>query len=341
MSALTPTLGFLAFSADVGAKPEWVQGAGGNTSEKDGEVIWVKASGTLLSEARDRSIFLPLRLGTLRSNFEQGIDDAQSACLDPISSLRPSIESALHAALQHRVVVHTHAVDVIAHAARRDAEAILARKLEGLDWAFVPYARPGLPLARAMRGASAGSPRIYVLANHGLVVGSDDVEGAAALLHTVEQRLAADIPSFPAPAIDRLREVAAGTEWVLPMFDESHALAFSPSRERVCAGALYPDHVVFIGPGPVPTVPIEHLSRFLRASPAPYPALVVSPDFGVLLRKDATKGAHEMARCLALVSLRVDQSAELAYVGAEQEQELLSWDAETYRQALERARSRN
>lgn len=337
----TPTPVFLDFSAEVGSKPEWVQGAGGNTSEKDGKIIWVKASGALLSEARAGATFLPLCLDTLRSNFELGIEDARSARLDPTSSLRPSIESALHAVLPHRVVVHTHAVDVIAHAARRDAQAILARKLDGLDWAFVPYARPGLPLAVAMQKASANLPHIYILANHGVVVGSDNVEGAAALLRAVGQRLASDILSFPSPSIDRLREVAAGTEWVLPMFEESHALAFSPVRERVCAGALYPDHVVFLGPGAVPTVPNEQLPEFLRASPPPYPAMVVSPDLGVLLRKDATKGAHEMARCLALVSLRVDQSAELAYLGVEQERELLSWDAETYRQALERARSRN
>ena len=43
-------------SARLGADPLVIQGAGGNTSVKDGAVMWIKASGTQLADApRQRS----------------------------------------------------------------------------------------------------------------------------------------------------------------------------------------------------------------------------------------------------------------------------------------------
>ncbi|MEZ5478563.1 MAG: hypothetical protein R3E95_14125 [Thiolinea sp.] len=48
-------------SARVGADPLLVQAAGGNTSLKDGEVLWVKASGTWLMHAEERDIMVPVQ----------------------------------------------------------------------------------------------------------------------------------------------------------------------------------------------------------------------------------------------------------------------------------------
>jgi len=213
------------------------------------------------------------------------------------------------------------------------------RALDGLDWVFVPYARPGLPLAQAMRAAARGrSPAVMVIANHGLVVGADDPAGAMVLIEDVDARLRAGAPPPPVAEVDTLRAVTAGTDWSLPLFPETHALAFAPAREAVCAGVLYPDHVVFLGPGPVPVVQLTDAPAFTAAAAPPYPVMAVVRDAGVIMRADATRGAHEMARALALVAGHVALGAELVYLDATQERELLSWDAETYRQALERAR---
>lgn len=334
-----PSPAFLALSARIGANPSWVQGAGGNTSEKHGDTIWVKASGALLSEAEASDMFVPLHLSALRAQIAQGLENAGAVRAAGGPDLRPSIESTLHAASDHRVVVHTHAVRVIAVAARRDAKAVLERALAGLDWVFVPYARPGLPLAQAMLAAADGrSPAVMVIANHGLVVGADDPAGAMALIEAVDARLAAVAPPPAAADTEALIAATAGTDWGLPLFPETHALAFAPALDAVCAGVLYPDHVVFLGPGPVPVLSVADITAFTAAARAPYPVLAVARDVGVIVRADATRGAHEMARALALVADHVAPGADLVYLDAAQERELLSWDAETYRQALERAR---
>jgi rhamnose utilization protein RhaD (predicted bifunctional aldolase and dehydrogenase) len=57
---------------------------------------------------------------------------------------------------------------------------------------------------------------------------------------------------------------------------------------------------------------------------------------GVLLARDATAGARALARCLADVTARLDPAHRLSYLTAADEDALVNWDAEKYRQALDR-----
>src|ERR1019366_1279525 len=53
-----------------------------------------------------------------------------------------SVETAMHAVLPHSVVLHVHSVNTIAWAVRRDGPSELAARLEGIDWAWIPYDSP-------------------------------------------------------------------------------------------------------------------------------------------------------------------------------------------------------
>src|SRR5207247_2570494 len=102
-----------------------------------------------------RDIFVPLDLAKLMEAFARN-DPACETCLEFVrtdlnrSGLRPSIETTVHALMPQAAVVHVHCVNTIAWAIRVDAELRLAEKLQGFNWAFIPYARPGLPLAHAI-----------------------------------------------------------------------------------------------------------------------------------------------------------------------------------------------
>src|SRR4051794_11050527 len=54
-------------SARVGANILLVQGAGGNSSVKRDDVLWVKASGAWLSEAKEKNMFVPVELAGARA----------------------------------------------------------------------------------------------------------------------------------------------------------------------------------------------------------------------------------------------------------------------------------
>ncbi len=320
-----------SLSAKVGSDPALVQGPGGNTSIKIGDTLWIKASGTWLRDARERDIFVPVALTPLRAAIEANAPSAEKAqehviaALNP-SGLRPSIETTVHALLPRRIVVHVHCIETIAACVPLDAEARLAEPLRGFEWAFISYRRPGLPLARAILERLSPSTDVLVLGSHGLAVAADTVAEAEALLGAVCARLARAPRPTPSPDLAALERLAVGTGYRLPAFAETHATALDPvSLDHVRGGNLYPDHVIFLGP----RVGLSDMSGD--------PVLVLCPDVGALIRADANPGAEALARCLADVTARIPAGTALRYLTDAENAELLNWDAEKYRQALNRA----
>lgn len=333
-----------AFAARVGADPLLVQGAGGNVSVKQDGVMWIKASGTWLAHALDRPILVPVDIAGLTAALAADDPAAESgvafvrADLDP-HGLRPSIETAVHGMMPQRVVVHVHCVETIAWAVRRDAATALAGPLDGLAWCFVPYIKPGLSLARAMRAAGAAEASVVVLGNHGLVVAAESVDAAARLLESVVGRLRRPVRAAPPARIDHLLRLAAGTDYRVPDDAACHSVATDPASLTAATGAsFYPDHVIFLGPRAVALADGDTVGEARARARRPSVPLLLVPGAGMLLHKDATSGAEVMARCLADVTARLDD-VPLASLSAADEAALLDWDAEKYRQALDRAAS--
>lgn len=329
-----------ALSARLGADRDLIQGAGGNTSLKhNGRELWVKASGTWLSAAERQPIFVGLDLPEVLRRLAAGeAEPAMPARLDPGSTLRPSIETTLHALLPHRVVVHVHSVNAIAHAVRADGAAMAATRLEGLRWAWVPYAKPGLPLTCAVQAVLQEKPDILLLGNHGLVIGAESPDTAEALLREVERRLAMPARSVPAPDLVALERIASssGGRYRPAQLAEAHRAATDPALARIASrGSLYPDHVVFLGPAPVPVMTAAEAALWLKDGAREKAAsLLLIEGAGAMLRIDMGAGAEEMAACLGLVLPRLDPTAPLVFLSPDQEDELLDWDAEKYRQSL-------
>ncbi len=217
----------LALSARIGADRLLVQAAGGNSSIKTADgVMWIKASGTWLADAEQRAIMVPVDYARMEAALVRG-DPAAARQQDFVvaalaaGDLRPSIETSMHAVIPFRIVVHVHCVATLAYAIRADAPATIAPLLEGLDWRFIPYAKPGVALAEAIRAVPPAP--VYVLANHGLVVASETVDEAASLLADIAARLDAPRRHGFAPNLARLAELTAGTNYVPAMENSLHA----------------------------------------------------------------------------------------------------------------------
>ena len=314
-------------SARVGGDPLLVQAAGGNTSLKDGGVMWIKASGTWLRDASTRDIFVPIDDAALRVALERG-DPSADACLPFVradlnaTGLRPSIETSVHALMPQRIVVHVHCVNTIAWAIRTDAEARLDALLEGESWVWVPYARPGLPLARHIAARLRPGVDVLVLANHGLVVAADTVLEAERLLDRVVSRLECAARPLVAADLDALAARSAGTAYRPAHEAETHGLATDAhALSRGGQDVFYPDHVVFLG--------VRIATDLSHDAP-----VVALPGAGVLVRRDAKPAAEAMARCLADVMRRTPPDVQLVALTDEDIDRLVNWDAEKYRQTL-------
>jgi rhamnose utilization protein RhaD (predicted bifunctional aldolase and dehydrogenase) len=339
---------FLALSRRIGSDILKTQGAGGNTSFKQDGVMWVKASGTWLSEAGVKEIMVPVEVAPLVEALRVGDPRAEKATDFVVGSLnagnlRPSIEASFHAALQSPVVAHYHCVNTLAHAVLEDREARLATRMASvpdLSWATIPYRRPGVPLAREIEKVADTHPDVLVLFNHGIIVCGSTVEEVADRI----ERITAAIEIAPrqdgVPDMDALALLSEGSGFKPAKDPVSHRVALDPvSLRAATAGSLYPDHVIFLG------AKIGILSRESSIADlmydyeqrdTPMPKMVVAPGKGVLLSETLTPGGAVMARCLADVVTRIPDNAAIAYIGADAEYELTHWEAEQYRQALDR-----
>ena len=329
-------------SALLGRDPLRTQAAGGNTSLKRDGVLWVKASGTWLAEAEERQIFLPVSLPPLLDAIHANDERAAKATdfvvagANPLD-LRPSVETSVHAVLPQAAVLHVHCVETVARVARADARVEIAARLDGLDgviWSYVPYVKPGLPLAREIDAVSPPGTNVVLLGNHGLIVAADTVAEAVRLVERVAQALA--VPARPAPEADipGLERLAEGSPYRLPDDPGAHATATDPARLAIAArGTLYPDHVVFLGSGTAVLAEGDTPAAVAEHAALP-PMLLAVPGQGVLIHRDVLRGGDALARALAEVTGRISADAPLRFLTVDEEQELVTWDAEIYRRSL-------
>ncbi len=325
---------FLELSQRVGADPLLVQGPGGNTSIKYGRKMWIKASGTELADALEKNIFVEVDSHRAIAEID-GVGDGtcRAALVDQSSTLRPSIETAFHALLPFRFVVHVHSIATICHAASVEGEKLLSQKLAGLEWTFVPYQRPGIPLTRAIREVM-GTPaaKVYILKNHGLIVCGESVDEADSLLQEVERRL--HLPSRPAEFEISIPPAPDGWSF---RTGNAFLACEKTAKERAGAASYYPDHVVFLGPA-LPVITENRIDHFSKSGAA-FPVVLVE-GVGTLVRDDVRPSAMAMLGCLQNVLCRVPVDWTMTGLNKTEEMSLLNWDAEKYRQALAAANGR-
>jgi len=311
------------FSARIGADPMLIQGAGGNTSLKEDDVMWIKASGTLLAEALEKDIFVSCDLPAMRDSLARGeprADQPQEFALVS-GGLRPSIETSLHAVFPQTVVAHAHCIHTLCHAVQSNPMAAIGQKLVEFNWGIVPYAKPGANLAVQVRAVVEQGCDVVILRNHGVIVAAQTVSEADQLLMSVHQALRLDpVPLQPA----RFDKIPDG--WVAGPEALSHVAMDGALCDLATGGSLYPDHVIFCGVGALAedTLPTAETGR----------PFVLFPGRGSLMREDASAGAWALAQCLGDVLMRMQTGTQLSYLTLEQNGDLLNWDAEKYRLAL-------
>lgn len=328
-------------SAQIGKDPMLIQAAGGNTSLKIGDVMWIKASGTLLGDAQESDIFVPVDLPQMRKALVAGearADMPAQFLLPASSDLRPSIETSLHAVFPQKVVMHAHCIHTLVHAVQMDCLALLEPKLDGLNWALVPYAKPGANLAQLVTKELKPNTDVIILSNHGVIVAGETVAQTIALLYDVHERLSISPRRQSIPELEQLERLALQSEYELPGYLPLHQLALESGCLRMATkGSLYPDHVIFCGIGAHALHGLETLGEALsrlNADGVAPPVFLIVPEQGVVVRKGASSGAHALMRCLADILVRMPENANLRYLTGEQNGELLDWDSEKYRQAL-------
>jgi rhamnose utilization protein RhaD (predicted bifunctional aldolase and dehydrogenase) len=328
-------------SARIGKDLTLIQGGGGNTSIKIKNRMWVKASGKWLSDAEKEDIFVSVDDAAIRKAIDASEDDPVTQYIDKNQTLRPSIETTLHALLPHKVVLHVHSVNAIAWTVRKDGFEQLKTKLQGLNWSWLDYQQPGLPLTNAVAKIIENNPDLLILANHGLVIGADNCKNAEILLYEIEARLSHGLLNIsPKPNIRKLTELSENIPYTPAILDEIHAIATNPNKLKVASrGIFYPDHVVFLGAELCIVRHEQQISSSIESYYKRYntmPVAIYIENMGVLVLNDIKPASEVMLLALSYVLMRLDLSVECNYLKDDQVFQLLNWEAEKYRQKITR-----
>ena len=328
-------LSVIDYCAAIGKDPLLVQGAGGNVSWKEHDTLWVKASGTWLSDASNKDIFIPVDLGHLRLAMLSR-DFKISPQLRGKTSLRPSIETLLHALMPHPVVIHLHAIEILAHLVRRDYEDTISSLLcSEIRWINIGYYKPGADLADAVYDALLKNPGtdVMFLQNHGVVIGGEDITAVDDILRTLLKSLKTSQRTPSNIGIPEFDIILSDGESYLPVQDALiHQLATDRYlfRRLTSDWALYPDHLVFLGRNARIYDSIDDLRICIREGGLP-PEVAFVQGIGVFVRPEFGAGKYAQLRCYYEVLSRQDSSTKLNSLSTAQIAELLSWDAEKYR----------
>ena len=323
----------------LGADPLIIQGGGGNISFKDpkSNSIWIKASGKWLEHANTENVYLELDLQKGKEWLNTGLHDFPSGwekASNSATPLRASIETSLHLLFDSPVVVHSHPVSILSHVVQHGPLNTLSPLLAGLNWALVPYKKPGRDLAQAINEhPQFGKCEIFVLQNHGLVVCANTPEEAQTITLDVIQKTSTVVREGQCDPskISKAQDLMDRLGYKLPSNPLIHSLACSPSsmdsfsREN---NVLYPDQAVFLGKNAVIIGDVEK-----NTPPANAPFIVI-PNVGVFINQSASVMVEAMLLCHAEVLARVPADTYLNYLSDSAVAELTNWDAEKYRQSI-------
>lgn len=331
---------FLELSCKIGNNFDFVQGAGGNTSIKSDGAMFIKSSGTWLANSLSEKIFLWVSLEKVRRNLKAGLDACSQDVFIENTNLRPSIELSLHALMPHKVVLHVHALDLIAFAVRSDGQDVLSERLTSFCWSWIPYARPGADLSEAVNNTlQTKNVDILVLGNHGLVVGGSNCDEAEERLNAILKLCRQDVRKVSNMHAAQLMDIARRLRMRLPNHETIHSLACDEHCLKRCLeGVLYPDQAVFLGPnfpvvrnGEAP----EEVIEVYRTMTTKSPDYLLFEGLGVLVASHAKPAVDEMLRCHAEVLLRIAPDVNLRTLSGYEVAQLLNWDAEKYRQSID------
>lgn len=319
------------FCQSLGRDPLLVQGPGGNVSWKDGEVLWVKASGTWLADAGERDIFVPVDLSLLRRQLDAGDFDAIPQVLGG-ATLRPSIETMLHALMPHQVVVHLHPVDVLAWMVRDYSEA--AFPFADRE-ALVPYRKPGGALAQAVAERLKLRPDTthLFLQNHGLVLGGASVAEVRHQLQNLLMQMRGSVfqhakPEAEGPSVPK---ILCQSHTELEDADIQGLVFDKLLYSRLLNNwALYPDHLVFLGRTVTCYDSLDELAT-QRFSAQIMPDLVFIRHVGVYISATFSKAQRAQLRCYYEVLVRVPAGCKIKTLSVREVNELHNWEAESHR----------
>ena len=201
----------IAISRKFGQDSRFVIAGGGNTSYKNEDKLWVKASGHALATITengfailDRSLLNPMGEKAYSNDTvlreEQVKNDLAIACLT--KDRRPSVETSLHNCMGFAFVVHLHPTLVNGLMCSVNAESACKELFP--EALYIEYTDPGYTLfkkvydrIKAYKAANGKEPQVIFLQNHGIFVGGNTTAEIEVIYSEIIGKLEGKVAALP------------------------------------------------------------------------------------------------------------------------------------------------
>lgn len=335
----------------------YVRGGGGNTSCKNAETLYIKPSGTRLPEMT-AATFLPLSRSKLNTLYETKFSANETEREREVvafmagtvvegASGRPSVEAPLHDSFPQRFVVHTHPALVGGLVCGQSGPDVCAGLFPDALW--MPPIEPGYTLCMKVReemqrfSAQRGKPaELLFLANHGLFIAHDEVDGVRALFKRVMTALQGEVDAKGVVAMPFQPTQVAGDAALITAIQktmgEDAASHVAAAPFAVPAGALTPDHIVYCRTEMYSGDASEQSLSQFRAKNGYWPRVVLTPSavYGFGPTAKMAELALELAWDGAMVVNFARAFGGVSYLDRRLVDFIANWEVESYRQKVSR-----
>ena len=196
----------IEISRHFGKDKDYVVAGGGNTSFKNNEYLWVKASGSNLDGMKEED-FVQLERSKIQrvlnksyttDAIEREIEvkkDLLKCAVYPEKNTRPSVETLLHEIMDQDYVVHLHPTIINGLLCSKNSEKKV-KELFNEEVLYLGYIDPGYSSAIAVEKAlqefhtkHGKPPRAFFLENHGVFVGGNSPVTIQSIYHEMVDKL--------------------------------------------------------------------------------------------------------------------------------------------------------
>lgn len=259
-------------SRKFGGDPQFVIAGGGNTSYKNAEKLWVKASGHALATITedgfaimDRNLLNQMGEKEYSPDAavreEQVKNDLAAACIT--KGRRPSVETSLHNCMSFPFIVHLHPTIVNGLMCSVKAASVCEELFP--DALYIEYTDPGYTLFKKVYDRIAEykkdkgkEPDTIFLQNHGVFVGGENTaqieEKYSLILRTLEKQVTAlpqgesEICSSVTETIPAIRQMISRSSGLKTLRVTRNALTdaiLEKGSEKMVSAPFTPDIIVY------------------------------------------------------------------------------------------------
>lgn len=345
----------LSVSKYAGMREDLVQAGGGNSSVKLTETIMViKASGVQLADISHTQGFSVVDYSKIKKFMDDLVERKNEKTADQVlqdslvEGARPSIETFLHA-ITGRVTLHTHPVAANVLTSRKNG----MEKLKDLfpHAVFVEYATPGADLASLYYSAYkkviktenvwSKNPIIF-LKNHGMVVSGDTAEDVIETTERVCRIIENETGLNSQPYRDAygiykaFLELDSNNDKIVVKVENHVVLdAYQKFGYKLWDYQFCPDCIVFCGKKHFvySTGCGKELQEHIKHYGEP---ILIQYGNQLYIRAESVRKAREIESVLAFSAqvAMINQGYSIDLLTEEEQNFLLGWDAEKYRQSM-------